>query len=322
MNLLYAIDDNFFPQTFVSIYSLLRYRKEYDGDVNIYIVSEGLNDENKNKLEKLVKENDAHVHFLNPSFIGNELKPDRGSSSQFYRLFVDEIFKEINISRVIYIDADTMITSSAFYNMIDLDMQGNIIGACIDPWNKNYKKTFNLKKDDYMFNSGILLIDLNAWRKNGISSRIRNIINNRKTMVQADQGILNETFKGEFLHLKPNYNVISSYFEFSYRELMLFRRPNKFYSEKEIKDAVENPYLIHFTSMFLHTRPWENKGLHPYSVEWKKILNDNNIKYKTKEVNPTILMKLDSSLPRVITLRIYGFLQAYVRPTIQKIRRK
>ncbi|MCX7726745.1 MAG: hypothetical protein N2053_07835, partial [Chitinispirillaceae bacterium] len=41
------------------------------------------------------------------------------------------------------------------------------------------------------------------------------------------------------------------FYDFSYPEMLIYRKPPKFYSEEEIKMAVEEPVIIHYTTSFL-----------------------------------------------------------------------
>lgn len=316
MNILYTIDNNYFPQIFVSIKSLLKYNESL---LDIFIVTEDLKLENKKAILGIADASNANIHFMRPPQIEKSLKVDRGSKSQYYRLFIDDIFRGIDIDKIVFLDADTMITSKNFFDIFELDMKGNTIGACIDPWGKKYRNLFNLNSDMNMFNSGVLLIDVNAWIKRDIAGKMRSLINNRTEFYQGDQGLLNQLFQGHFLVLKPNYNLISSYFELSYNDLMIYRKPVNFYSKKELETAVNNPLLVHFTSTFLHTRPWEGSQEHPYCQKWHYLAKGDHVSLSNMHFkNINFLRILYKILPNRLGIHLLGFLQAYLRPTWQR----
>lgn len=54
----------------------------------------------------------------------------------------------------------------------------------------------------------------------------------------------------------------------SYEDLMRLRKVERYYSEKKIEEAIENPVLVHMTSSFLVVnRPWCEVTDHPMQNE-------------------------------------------------------
>ena len=98
---LYTLDTNFFPELVVSLNSLIHYSKQ---KLNIYIICDDITREMKEKLLKL-RSITISIFFLPAPKIPLELKPDRGSKSQFYRLFIGSIFENSDINRIIYLEA-------------------------------------------------------------------------------------------------------------------------------------------------------------------------------------------------------------------------
>lgn len=212
MNILYTLDNNFFPQLLVSLDSLI---KKTTFKLNIYVICDEISNENTSKLSTL-NDNRINIQIKKAPQISKKLIPDRNSSSQFYRLYLTDIFTPMEkIDRLIYLDCDTLITSEEFEKLSVINLQGNIIGATIDPWSKRYKKMFNIPITKNMFNSGVIVVDLELWRSKKITEKLSSLINHRKHFIQGDQGLLNELFKGSFFALNPKFNVITSYYEFS-----------------------------------------------------------------------------------------------------------
>ncbi|WP_034995860.1 hypothetical protein [Liquorilactobacillus vini] len=127
---------------------------------------------------------------------------------------------------------------------------------------------------------------------------------------------------GEFKILEPRFNAISSYFEMSYDELLIYRKPVNFYSAEQIKTAVDDPIIVHFTSTFLCNRPWQEGSSHPFKKQWikrissyQKAIQIKNISLKQK--NLKIFFYL---LPRRASICLFGVLQAYVRPMFLRMK--
>ncbi|MCG0638031.1 glycosyltransferase family 8 protein [Lactiplantibacillus plantarum] len=316
MNVLYTLDTNFFPELVVSLNSLIHYSKQ---KLNIYIICDDITREMKEKLLKL-RSITISIFFLPAPKIPLELKPDRGSKSQFYRLFIGSIFENSDINRIIYLDCDTMITDENVNKLSNIEMDGKTIAATVDPWSPIYKKILNIDENDDIFNSGLFVCDVKKWNKQLIEKKIYRLIANRKHLFQGDQGLLNEVFCGNFKHLNPEYNVISSYFAFDYSELLTFRRTSRFYSKPQILNAIKKPIIIHFTSSFISMRPWNTVSHHPYTKNWRKIAFQNIENFQLNDNKITMTERLYYRFPHWLAIRFISCLQCCMRPMIIKMK--
>lgn len=318
MNVLYTLDKGFVPQLFVSLKTLINNTFKM---INIYIICDGISNEDKNKL-MFFDDDRVSILFLKAPHIPNKLIPDRGSRSQFYRLSITEIFKSIDIDRILYLDADTMVMSRNIEDMYSSNLDGHVLGATTDPWAKSYRDLLNIDSDAKMFNSGIMLIDVNLWNKYNLDEEVKKIVASRKDFIQGDQGVLNELFNGRYEELNPQFNVISSYFELKYEDLIRFRKPIAFYSKKSIEDAVRKPVIIHYTSTFMQNRPWNLKSEHKYRDKWlEEYQNTCGKKYVLRKGKVGISMYIYKFLPHNLAINILGFLQANIRPLLYRMKR-
>ena len=74
-----------------------------------------------------------------------------------------------------------------------------------------------------MFNSGVMLIDINNWRKQDIEKKLLQfIIDNKGTIQQGDQGVLNAILYDKIIVIDPKYNVVTIMFDFTYSELLIY----------------------------------------------------------------------------------------------------
>lgn len=86
-----------------------------------------------------------------------------------------------------------------------------------------------------------------------------------------DQGVLNHVLNGKILQISPRYNLYAALYDFSYENLIRYRKPNFFYTKEEIQTAKEHAAVVHFTSSFLSLRPWVAGSRHPYAEQWLQI---------------------------------------------------
>lgn len=315
MNILYSTDNNFAKIMAVSIQSPLNNHKGIK--VNVYVLDSGISELNKTKIDSLFMSDKHKLHIIKNNSIV-DVVADRGSMAQFSRLFFDQYLPD-TVRRVLYLDCDTLVLDelTSFYYM---DMKEKMIVLAKDPFSKGYRSFLRLEKNADMFNSGIMLIDRDKWNELNTTERIKKAIDmyNGK-IIQGDQGIIDIVSQENYIVLNPEYNVISSYYEFNYKQLNVYRKPVNFYTDKQIKYAVENPKIVHFTSDFLNNRPWIKGSNHPFRKEWqlkeREIFGSNSVQTKSNKVK-----KIFEHFPKVITISFLGILQAYVRPLIFKLK--
>jgi len=243
---------------------------------------------------------------------------DRGSLSQYARLFVSSILPN-NLSRVLYLDCDTIINKS-IKELWNIELGGKTIAAMMDAFSKHYRPNIGLQKNDIMFNSGVMLIDLNKWKQKKIEKQLLNFIAEKQGKVQqGDQGALNAILSKDTFCLEPKFNSVTIFYDFSYREMLIYRKPVNFYSEKVISEAIEDPAIIHFTTSFLSLRPWVMNCTHKYVDVWLKYKalspwKDKPLWSDTRSRWFKFLVRLYTLLPSSLAIRIAGILQAYGRP--------
>lgn len=316
MNILYAADNNFARILSVSIYSLLE--QHLGQEMNIFILNDDIGNDNIKTIKNLFKESNHQVVFIEKRNTVDTIVSDRGSNTQFLRLYFDEYLPN-DIDRLLYLDCDTLIESSLL-DLYETDLQGKTLMLAKDPFSKNYRKFLGLSKNAEMFNSGVMLIDCRVWLQEQFPQRIKEVINKYKGhIIQGDQGIIDVVVQNSFSILNPKYNMISSYNEFTYKELMVYRKPVNYYSENCVKKAIENPIIVHLTSDFFNSRPWIKYSESKYRDEWqaieKKIFGNNIVISKKGQ-----LKKIFNVLPRKVAVQAFGILQAYIRPALLKIK--
>lgn len=327
-HIVYASDDKFAEILGVSLVSLYESSKDMD-DIVVYVLDSGITDENKQKLLSVCKTyNRSNVIFIPAKNISEKLSMDvavdRGSLCQYARLFVSSDLPG-ELSRVLYLDCDIILQKS-IRELWNLDLQGKTIGALMDAFSKYYRANIDLEENDIMFNSGVMLIDLERWREQGIEDKLLKFIAAKNGKIQqGDQGALNYVLSHDTYCFEPRFNSVTIFYDFSYEEMLIYRKPPKFYTKEQVHEAVENPSIIHFTTSFLSKRAWMKECEHRYVREWlryknmspwqdKPLWEDNRPKWK--QTGTEVIKKL----PRGFAVRIAGFMQTIGRPMINKVK--
>lgn len=326
-HIVYASDDKFSEIMGVSIVSLLENSKDMD-DIIIYILDSGIKDKNKEKVESLCSKykRSKPIWILAKNIseeLGMKVNTDRGSLSQYGRLFVSSVLPN-TVDRVLYLDCDTIINKS-INELWNLNMNGKTIAAMMDAFSSKYRNNIGLKPNDIMFNSGVMLIDLKKWKENNIEKKLLEFICKKNGKIQqGDQGALNAVLSNDTYCFEPVFNSVSIFYDFNYGEMLVYRKPPLFYNKKDIDRAINDPVIIHFTTSFVSKRPWIKGCKHFYFNRWmffkelspwkeSPLWQDKQSKLKK------IILVIFNFLPRKLSILISGIAQAYVRPLFIKL---
>lgn len=327
-HIVYASDDKFAEILGVSIVSLYENSKDMN-EIHLYILDRGISHENKIKLNSIA---DTYLRtsplFIEAKDITQELQMkvlvDRGSLSQYARLFVSSTLPQ-ELERALYLDCDIIINKS-IKELWNLDLHGKTIAALMDAFSKHYRVNIGLEPYDIMFNSGVMLIDMKQWKQQRVEQKLMKFISSKNGRIQqGDQGALNAVLSHDTYCFEPRFNSVTIFYDFTYRDMLVYRKSPKFYSEEQVREAVDNPSIIHFTTSFLSKRPWMVGCQHRYIEKWisykrmspwkdTELREDNRPKWKLKGVE---IYKL---IPRKIALHLASFMQAYGRPIKNRMR--
>ena len=325
-HIVYASDERFSEILGVSLTSLYENTKDMN-DVIVYILDNGISDENKMKIENLSKKygktDPIWIKSLNISeVISMKVATDRGSLAQYARLFVSRLLPT-DLDRVLYLDCDIIINKSikALWN---LDLQNKTIGALMDAFSKYYRANIDLQPDDIMFNSGVMLIDLTRWKEQNVEERLLNFIKRKNGRIQqGDQGVLNAVLTHDTYCFEPCFNSVTIFHDFNYSEMLIYRKPPKgFYTAEQVQKAVIDPHIVHFTSSFLSKRPWMVGCEHRYASLWLKYKelspwNNEPLWIENRSLIKQIAVGLLKKTPRKMMILFTGILQAYARPKLK-----
>ena len=329
LHVVYASDDKFAEILGVSLVSLYENNTGMD-EIHIYVLDSGISDENKKRLLSICDKYDRErIQFISARDISKILSmnvnTDRGSLSQYARLFVSRDLPE-TLERVLYLDCDIIVNDS-LYELWNLDLKGKTIAALKDAFSKQYRKNIELQPNDIMFNSGVMLIDMKKWKEKNIEKKLLSFIKRHKGAIQqGDQGALNAVLSKDTFCFHPRFNSVTIFYDFTYEEMLTYRKPVDFYSKKEVKQAAERPVIIHYTTSFTSTRPWIEGSKHPYRDKW--------LFYKAKSpwadiplwrsVRTSglkgIYINLSKRLPRRVMIRVSSLLQVYGRPFMYSLK--
>lgn len=295
LSIIYSSDNNYCVYMSTSIISLLENNKEFKY-INIYVIENKISDENKEKLEMIVRLYQRNIIFIDFEKYKKYLNLNMQwqiSISSYARLFVASMLPS-NIDKVLYFDCDTLIVDS-LNELWNQDINDFYIAGVCDTVPSNIKQAIGLNNKDFYINAGMLLINLKKWREDNLEKNLLNFIDNHNgNVIHHDQGVINGVIKNKKI-LPLKYNLMTSYLMMSRDDIIKFYKvEDPFYSKEQIDEAIKNPVYIHYTPGFT-TRPWVKGCKHPYvDLYWKYLKLTpwkdfkpikNNEKFHVKMVN-------------------------------------
>lgn len=177
----------------------------------------------------------------------------------YLRLAIPDLLK--NYEKAIYLDCDIVINGdiSELYN---IDLSDYMIGAARDTvmagWSNvgedkdnenvmyNYEVVGIKNKFDY-FNAGVIVVNLNEFRKNYSTEKLFDIACSRDWK-WFDQDVLNKVCCGRTLFISNEWNVMAHCYDIE-SQLSEYFAPYDMYMK--YRDAVENPKAIHYAGRFI-----------------------------------------------------------------------
>jgi lipopolysaccharide biosynthesis glycosyltransferase len=261
LNVAYSSSDLYSKFAGISIISLFENNSEFD-NINIYFIEDNVSEENKNKLKEIVSKYNGNIHFMSFDIISGEMKGDNRNfaKSTYGKLF---LYKLNDVDRIVYIDCDTIIQRS-LKELWEINIEHYIIGGVLDCVYPYEKEIIHMKKNDNYINCGVLLMNLDAWRKNNITQKcIQYLEDNNYLTPNYDQGLINCICHNNTLIIDPKFNMMSHVFTYSRDNVISLFKLNEYYTDEVLKKAKESPVIIHYLEHF-YGKPWYVDSSHPY----------------------------------------------------------
>ena len=274
MNIVYTLNDAFCPQLCASIASLCDNNKK-SKSITFYIVSYGIKEENKKKITKFVDSYKRKIEFIEVNDLKKYFDFDFDTFGwnpiTLGRLLIDKLLPK-KIERVLYLDCDIIVRGD-ISGLYDLDLKEKTLAMSIEP-TINMKRIENLKMNNHPYcNAGVILVDLNKWRKNNTGNTIINYYREHNGRLFAvDQDAINGSMHNEIMIISPRYNFYNVFYQYNYRVLKNNLKPinyEDYISKKDYEESKRNPLIVHYLG---EERPWRKGNTHKYKKDYKKYL--------------------------------------------------
>jgi lipopolysaccharide biosynthesis glycosyltransferase len=223
--------------------------------VIVHIIDGGISTKNKSKLLQISQKYNFQLNLkflsINTSSFKRFMTSHHITKETYYRISIPDLLDQ-HIDKVIYLDGDVIVKDDITI-LWNKNIKKYHLAAVEGGLGRNRKQI--LPKGYNYFNAGVMLINLEKWRKDNISSKVFNYIKyNSSKCVAWDQDALNAVLYGKWLELHPKWNVLTAFFHFK---------------KKKYEKAKQKPSIIHFAGA---SKPWHKKNKHRFKNEYHKYL--------------------------------------------------
>jgi lipopolysaccharide biosynthesis glycosyltransferase len=248
----FAIDDGYMPFLAVALESLIENssKKYY---YSIKILYTNISEENKKKINKYKREN-VNIEFVDLNYYIEKVKDklytrDYYTNTTYFRLFIANLYPQYN--KAIYLDSDILVLGdiAELYNQ---DMGDNLIAAAPDDviqttkvFQEYVEKVVGVADYRNYFNAGILLMNLDEFRKFDFQNKFLYLLETIKFTVAQDQDYLNRLCKGKVKIIDKAWDTMPI--------------GNETLEEKDLK-------IIHYN---LADKPWHYDNIKYKEYFWK-----------------------------------------------------
>ncbi len=315
--LIFAINDNYAKQLATAIVSIIKNSKaEYEFN----ILETGLSSENKEILTKI----DKNINFIDMNKVLRNFDLEKYmsrrndykyiSTETYYRFFIPELF--LQYEKAIYLDADILVLDdleklwnediSEYYagvvedSVLEVFLNNKDIKTQTRPI-RDYETYFKQKlgkiKSEY-FNAGVLLLNLDKIRKEGVVSKLWQFTQDESPLEFQDQCVLNAVFENNVKFLDYKWNTIKRLNSFA-------KQIGNAKKKKNLLRAYKKPSIFHYVG---RSKPWEFNPSYDYNYsfikEWWKYYRQTPFWQKQDERTLKMITRgKDSFLQKIFSIK-------------------
>lgn len=229
-----------------------------------HILTDTLSDKIIHKINELEKElNEINPVSIEVHYLDDKLFLDfprwRKSFSAYYRIMLAEFLPK-EVKRALYLDGDTLVNTDIRAFMVQ-DLEEKKLAAV--PNFPQLKHTLQSRtgQENYSFgthhcyfNSGVMLIDVENWRKENIQEKVMHFLNCYHVLC-PDQDALNAVFKDRVKILPYQWNLMWNNLTDPEETKKEWKEHPDPFADESFYENLDCPKIIHFS-----VKPWASNG--------------------------------------------------------------
>lgn len=249
LHLTCSSDSRYVPHSAAMLHSALAHGGA-DGIHVHYVHGRDCSQRDRELLAGMVEENGGQISFLEVDEARAAGLPSWQyiSATMWYRIFLPELLPDID--RILYLDVDVIVLDSLM-PLWEVDLSEHYVGAVTNVFQANHMgRPAAVGFDDprCYFNSGVLLMNLQLMRRDGISEELSAYARERAAQLEwPDQDALNAVLGRRRRPLHPRWNCMNSVLRFPWSAYA--------FGLEAVEDARRNPAIRHFEGPSVN-KPW------------------------------------------------------------------
>ena len=263
----FCFDENCLLPASIAIKSLLDSKRD-STEYKIFVLHNGISEENKNKFQKITSIEWIFVDDGN--FNGCPIN-DIWPQIVYYRLLIPSLIKHYD--KIIYSDIDVLFKKD-LTEIYNLDLEESYWAGVIaekNDFDTQCHKYFPENKNEFIYMSGFMLINAKKWRKENLFDKlIKNIDIFSDRLKFFDLDLLNITCN-DIKSIPFNYCVLENiYHSKNITKAKEYTWLTKVYSHDELIQAKNNPAIIHYAGK--NPKIWKRNKYNIPRYYWKYII--------------------------------------------------
>lgn len=260
LNIAFIADGGFFLPSVVALTSLLKNKKK-ESLYHIYFIVVDFSQKQKEVLKRLAEKKATMLEIvevkavdLQAKYAGIAKHDCCASVSALIKFDLPYICADVD--KLLYLDGD-IIVQSDLSELENIDFTEREYGAVVEDSGVLYSETLIRQNIPGYFNSGVMLLNLDALRKNKIPEKLVEEKFNSQDNSLMDQHVLNIVFKDHVKSLPHKYNLLyMNLIRARYFYSLSIDDINAKYSMdyKTWEDMRERAAVIHYSSF---DKPWK-----------------------------------------------------------------
>ena len=207
IRLVMTISDSFSEHLGALLASIRKNNKHQQ--IECYVVSDYLSLRNQQMIKNVVGSYCSVIFKIENDLRKLNFKVDKHANiSNYFRIYLPSLLPSI-VSKVIYLDVDTLVLSD-LGKLWETDIQNFAIAAVSSP-NREREQILGIPPNHY-FNSGVMLINLDYWRKNNITYLLSNFLSENENLIKFwDQDALSKILLNRVKFIDEAWNYRGEY---------------------------------------------------------------------------------------------------------------
>ena len=258
----------------VAAYSAMKNLR--DRQANLFILDGGIAAAGRRKIRQSIDSNQFRIHWVRPASARLEVMHRKSKNRRiplpaYFRLLLPEILPQ-DIYKVISLDPDTIVLKD-LAKLWEIDMEdyqflavqepdGPYVIDCFRTFYPDLKdldfSQFQVTPEHKYFNSGVMVINIQKWRQDGVTEKALNFIESYFPKY-PDQDALNVVSAGQWGILDPRWNTTQAFYE---------KQKNNPYSPEIIDQVVRDPFIVHYTGQ---AKPWGTGGVRSFASQGRPL---------------------------------------------------